>query len=1147
MSHPVLWPRSFFYPIGNTPPVCLTQSIPPEKPANVLLIGCGDPRNILYTLCADPPTQRPVLDFTCCDIEPAIIARNVLLYTLIYDGHPNDRIWDIFYLIKLDQSAFSLLISQCEKLLEICTDLVAWRQSAYHRFLRFSSSHTLSQLRRYWTLYIQTKSLSKAKKAELFSSFPREYNRRFGRAADFVLDAMVKCVDPFSNYAMEALNPLFARYWGTGLVSRSLRDIAAATFINPTIVYSDSFTPSLLGDGCGLHYGSHPLYGFHLTSTFLTATTDITEEQLVSCARLQFRDWCQAFQATVSPCSGKTVIIRLLAADALPFCHTLSHLRCASANTAGLYVSSWTGAELVLDGGDYEGGSCAPTRFDVIEASNLADHVGLLNILISTVPLLAQNSTSTLYTQVVIRKGDTTNFLKLLCADIPTIGLLFGISPVGYIGQFTSSTDLNTALAGESCRERIAWKLPYLSSPVNAASITPSFPDPPSLATILFNIYLQMFADEDRGHLFSQPRPTLFHYHRGTFAALLGLVKSRVQTDWSSVMESLHTSLCTDSRLIMGPNNYQELCCQLHLRGVDTDTVPALSPQRTGERGLFQGWKEVPLVVCLILIVPRKNIKVLEDLEPDLVQSPMFQCHVRGNTFHNIFSSIQVVLGTPTIRGTGQNCEVSISEDTAGWSGTSPAVVSVFIPAFILVASPRIQISLGLHSTPATVVLTVMGRLGLELNLFTADVLDRSAVHVVATRPDRTSVSMISPKETGPSTHVHNPVSVTVQNGRIWTLTSRWNISEEEGASDGALALAKVEHKQVSPCVVEVTVNSAVQKSSKHIVFPFPIEMVQAKPVRIARKSGWIEIEAPVRQFPRISVPTDFATNTFLTKDAIPVVWNIHRINTSLLPVIEVNHANERLARKTIWIGLHCYMAFSEREWALRDQKTATDSVAQVKETLRQFFLHSIQPNAPRVFALFEPSSLGQSYTILYQRSIRMDLASHTLVADTFVLPVTDNTLKVMCSGPSFQFVKLTTKGDEVMAWKHLLVAFTERCRTWNHKSSCKYRKSENLPFSLELFENPLCGCGEGIDVDDLVVDPIWTKLAPFMTRAAISPLFPIFYLEKGNRTCAACKMPETNSTKLSKCIACREVDYCGKDCQKGHWKQHKSACKGRR
>lgn len=54
MAHSVFWPKKiFFYPIGNTSAVCLTGELPPEQPADILLLGCGDVRNVLYTVYAD--------------------------------------------------------------------------------------------------------------------------------------------------------------------------------------------------------------------------------------------------------------------------------------------------------------------------------------------------------------------------------------------------------------------------------------------------------------------------------------------------------------------------------------------------------------------------------------------------------------------------------------------------------------------------------------------------------------------------------------------------------------------------------------------------------------------------------------------------------------------------------------------------------------------------------------------------------------------------------------------------------------------------------------------------------------------------------------------------------------------------------------
>lgn len=93
MAHPLVWPgKYFFYPIGNTPAICLTRDLAPEESADVVLLGCGDPRHVLYTVFSEPdgcelydPTSSLVtdhqipfiasrkLDFTCCDNEPGVL------------------------------------------------------------------------------------------------------------------------------------------------------------------------------------------------------------------------------------------------------------------------------------------------------------------------------------------------------------------------------------------------------------------------------------------------------------------------------------------------------------------------------------------------------------------------------------------------------------------------------------------------------------------------------------------------------------------------------------------------------------------------------------------------------------------------------------------------------------------------------------------------------------------------------------------------------------------------------------------------------------------------------------------------------------------------------------------------------------------
>jgi hypothetical protein len=50
--------RTFFYPIGNTPAVCLCRNLPSDCHSDVLLLGCGDVRNVLFTLHSEQNTCK---------------------------------------------------------------------------------------------------------------------------------------------------------------------------------------------------------------------------------------------------------------------------------------------------------------------------------------------------------------------------------------------------------------------------------------------------------------------------------------------------------------------------------------------------------------------------------------------------------------------------------------------------------------------------------------------------------------------------------------------------------------------------------------------------------------------------------------------------------------------------------------------------------------------------------------------------------------------------------------------------------------------------------------------------------------------------------------------------------------------------------
>lgn len=142
----VISPITYFYPLGNTPAANLTQDLPPEiHDAKLMLAGCGDARNVLFTIYNE--TGRRSLDFTCCDVQPPILARNILLYSLILDGEISNSLWDIYFHVAIKTSSAELLEKQAQKLLRSSVDAEAWTSSQYGSVIGSCNKHTLERVR----------------------------------------------------------------------------------------------------------------------------------------------------------------------------------------------------------------------------------------------------------------------------------------------------------------------------------------------------------------------------------------------------------------------------------------------------------------------------------------------------------------------------------------------------------------------------------------------------------------------------------------------------------------------------------------------------------------------------------------------------------------------------------------------------------------------------------------------------------------------------------------------------------------------------------------------------------------------------------------------------------------------------------------
>ena len=210
---------------------------------------------------------------------------------------------------------------------------------------------------------------------------------------------------------------------------------------------------------------------------------------------------------------------------------------------------------------------------------------------------------------------------------------------------------------------------------------------------------------------------------------------------------------------------------------------------------------------------------------------------------------------------------------------------------------------------------------------------------------------------------------------------------------------------------------------------------------------------------------------------------------------------------------------------------------------------------------MFALHTNGTADTIIFVTALRLDLASHGFVIDAQVLTlsesvgdkVSDTLNAVHQEGRPIEF-----HGEEVVAWKRLLPAFVERCRTWEHGRNCEYLARKEVPLSLENGGDPLCSCGKGRDVTpEFRQEKAWKSAIPYLTRVAISPLYGVPYAENVGNFVAqlAAKMTSGQENKCQKCGGpgkpkllvcgrCKDASYCSADCQKLDWKTHKGTCR---
>lgn len=358
---------TFSYLIGNTKPISIDTSGFTALPVRCLFLGSGDLRHALHSV----HTSLNILQWEmyAVDINPAIVARNLLFLQALKDGSISSSIiWSIWYEFLLDSDTNKCL----QKL--ICTTLTNGLES-----VRESDRAIIIDTLLNWLHFTITATLHTSlnqRKEHLKRFLTRNTYLTFDTFIDNLCEKFMKILFDKSESKLRRLKDeikLFSLLGVTGTYAR--KDFINVTMLQPTT---------------GLYTGHYAMNPFDSYFPFENESEvkffrDIDEDEtypLLKYCLAKFDEWIYSNRAR-----STDIVWHLWCGDALNL--TLFHM--------------------------------SLLEFDLIHTSNLVDNLGLLDILVTCMPLLRHRASSCILTQSLrwwSTHGHCINYLQEAFNDI---------------------------------------------------------------------------------------------------------------------------------------------------------------------------------------------------------------------------------------------------------------------------------------------------------------------------------------------------------------------------------------------------------------------------------------------------------------------------------------------------------------------------------------------------------------------------------------------------------------------------------------------------------------------------------------------------------------------------------------------------------
>ncbi|CAE8638648.1 unnamed protein product [Polarella glacialis] len=358
---------SWYYAVGNTPPIYLFPGKTPGQRADILCLACGDLRSPLYSLWLEfrnsLPKASESVHFVLNDADPCILARNLLILDLALAGEGPETLLAIWCSLFLESSQHEALQKAIARVLAH-GHAGSLKKSLGATFQSEDDWKAIEAVLLQW----QAWHLTKARVLELRETFAQRMKKLgkmtsgsfedFGKGhahVAFLKHKMQSTVFPQESAVKEVL-----AYFKTGALQTSGGPL---DYVNHTLLRCE--------DAFDLHYGTNPFLAFPLFGPRSQYGAP-QSASLMQCCLSQLGDWCavlRQFKAVVS--------WTLAVGDCLAIC-----------------------AELPKQ------------TFHVVSTSNVADHVGLLPLLLAARPVIA--SDGVLLTSTLLHlnySADTSEYL----------------------------------------------------------------------------------------------------------------------------------------------------------------------------------------------------------------------------------------------------------------------------------------------------------------------------------------------------------------------------------------------------------------------------------------------------------------------------------------------------------------------------------------------------------------------------------------------------------------------------------------------------------------------------------------------------------------------------------------------------------------